>query len=174
MAVLRIRHAPDPVLKRKTTRVQKIDAVLQRLIDDMLETMEAAHGVGLAANQVGISLRLAVIGIPAEEEGQPREDYVLINPEMIKKGGERLVDEGCLSIPGYRGKLTRAEWVKVKATDREGKEYRLKAEGLLAQALEHELDHLNGALYLERMREQDTMDTLTAIDEREMVEAAAG
>ena len=174
MTVLRIRQAPDPVLKRKTARVTKIDAALRGLIDDMFETMDAAQGVGLAANQVGVSLRLAVIGITPEEEDQPRQDYVLINPEIVKRGGERVVEEGCLSIPGYRGTLTRATWVKVKAMDAEGKIFRLKGEGLLAQALEHELDHLNGGLYIERMKEQNTLDTLTALDERETAEASAG
>ncbi|MCH7554364.1 MAG: peptide deformylase, partial [Chloroflexi bacterium] len=98
---------------------------------------------------------------------------VIINPEWVKKGGERQVDEGCLSIPGYRGKLTRSEWVKVKGIDLDGRPVRLKGEGLLAHALEHEIDHLDGVLYIDRMKEQDTLDTLTQIDPEESVEVAA-
>jgi peptide deformylase len=173
MAVLRLRSAPDPILRRKTNRVAKIDDSILRLIDDMLETMYASSGVGLAANQVGVPLRVLVMGIPDPDEG-PMQEYVLINPEFIKTGGERTVDEGCLSVPGYRGQLERAEWVKVKGLGRDGREVRLKAEGLMAQALEHEIDHLDGILYLDRMKEQGTLDTLTEIEASEAVEVGAG
>ena len=160
MAVLPVRKAPDPVLLRKTSKVTKIDASIQRLIDDMFDTMYAKRGVGLAANQVGVPLRLCVMGIPdPEEEGQIVE-YALINPEFVKRWDPEEMEEGCLSIPGYRGKITRFTKVKVKALDRDGKEVRLKGEGLLAQALQHEIDHLNGVLYVDRMKEQGTLDTL--------------
>ena len=172
MTVLPIRTAPDPVLQKKVRRVTKIDAAIQRLIDDMFETMYEAHGVGLAANQVGAPLRICVLGIP-KGEGEGRDEYVLINPEWVKKGGEREVDEGCLSIPGYRGRLTRSEWVKVKGLDRDGNAVRLKGEGLLAQALEHELDHLDGSLYVDRMKEQGTLETLHEIGAGESVEGPA-
>jgi peptide deformylase len=180
VAVLQIRTAPDPVLRRKTSRVTKIDAKIQQLIDDMFETMYAAHGVGLAANQVGVPLRLLVMGIPQVTEGAEEEDgaakieeIALINPEFVKKGGEREVPEGCLSIPGYRGTLKRAEWVKVKALDRNGREVRFKAEGLKAQALEHEIDHLDGVLYIDRMKDQGVLEQLVALTAEEPVEVAA-
>ena len=105
----------------------------------------AANGVGLAAPQVGVSLRVAVIVIPDETP------IVLVNPEVVRRQGERLVDEGCLSIPGYVGQIKRAESVTVKARDRGGREIRIKADELLAQALEHEIDHLNGVLYIDHL-----------------------
>ena len=116
------------------------------LIEDMIETMHVEHGVGIAANQVGRNLRIAYIEIPEEpeENGEVSEklSYLLINPEIIKRVGTREVDEGCLSIPGFRGNLIRSLKVTVRAQDIEGKEFRIKAENLLAQALEHEIDHL--------------------------------
>ena len=172
MAVLRIRTAPDPVLRRKTSRVTRVDASIRKLIGDMIDTMRVADGVGLAASQVGVSLRIAVIEIP--EPPEEKTLFVLINPEIVKKVGERELEEGCLSIPGYRGALTRAVTVKVKARDAEGKELRIKAEGLLAQALEHEIDHLDGILYIDRMKEQGTLDTLHSIETHAAEEAAAG
>ena len=151
MAVLKIRCVPDPVLRRKAKRISALDAKLQKLIDNMLETMPAASGVGLAAPQVGVSLRLAVIGMPGEEP------LVLINPEIVKKTGERDVDEGCLSVPGYRGKVKRSESVTVKARDREWKECRYKGTELLGQVLEHEIDHLNGVLYIDSIENADDL-----------------
>ena len=152
MAVLNMRTLPDPVLRQKARRVSKIDDSLQKLIDDMIETMRDASGVGLAANQVGILQRIVVIEIPEEEQVR-----VLINPEIIRREGERVVDEGCLSIPGYRGELTRSLKVRVRATDRDGKPVRFKAEDLLAQALEHEIDHINGALYIDHLESPDKL-----------------
>ncbi len=189
MAVLNIRTVPDPILRRKANKIAKIDGSIRKLAEDMIETMYAARGIGLAANQVGVPLRLLVMGIPApieEVEGEELKDeddevretrideYVLINPEFVKKSGERLLDEGCLSIPEYRGELTRAEWVKVKALDLDGKPVRLKAEGLMAQALEHEIDHLDGILYIDRLKEQGTLDTFSKIESPEPAEATAG
>jgi peptide deformylase len=179
VAILKIRTAPDPILRRKASRVAKIDASIQRLIGDMFETMYAAPSVGLAANQIGIPLRILVLGIPKEDEEEeeeeegPPDEYVLINTEIGKRGGEREVAEGCLSIPGYRGTLKRSEWVKVKGLDRDGREVRLKAEGLMAQALEHEIDHLDGVLYIDRMKEQGLLDQLVEITASEPVEVAA-
>jgi peptide deformylase len=152
LALLNLRILPDPVLRQKARRVSKIDDSLQKLIDDMIETMRAASGVGLAANQVGILQRVVVIEIP-EEEGV----WVLINPEIIRREGERVVEEGCLSIPGYRGELTRSLKVRVRALDRDGKTVRIKAEGLLAQALEHETDHINGTLYIDHLESADKL-----------------
>lgn len=144
MAVRQIRTAPDPVLKRKAKKVHTIDGSVKKLIRDMLETMRAEPGrAGLAAPQVGVSLQVIVIGIPEEEE------IILVNPEIVRRRGERIIDEGCLSVPGYFGQIGRSESVTVKGRDQNGKEVRIKAEGLLAQALEHEIDHLNGKLYID-------------------------
>ena len=151
MAVRAIRVLPDPVLRQKAKKVTKIDKSVQRLIDDMIETMREAPGVGLAAPQIGVPLRVAVIEIPGSEV------MALINPEIVKKQGERLVQEGCLSIPGYQGEVKRSVWVKVKAQDRQGRNIRLKGEELLAQALEHEIDHINGVLYVDRVEGPDKL-----------------
>jgi peptide deformylase len=146
VAVLEIRTLPDPILRRKAKRVTRIDASVQKLIDDMLDTVRAgSNRAGLAAPQVGVPLRVAVIELPEEET------IVLINPEVVKKEGERTVQEGCLSIPGYVGEIKRAVTVKVKAQDRQGKPFRIKAQGLLAQALEQEIEHLDGVLYIDHL-----------------------
>lgn len=152
MAVLPIRSVPDSVLKQKAKKVPAIDGSIKKLIRDMLETMHAEPGrVGLAAPQVGVPLRIIVIGMPEEE------DLVLINPQIVRRRGERIIDEGCLSVPGYFGQIKRAESITVKGRDRNGKEARLKAEGLLAQALEHEIDHLNGTLYIDHPEVRETL-----------------
>ena len=144
MSIIPIRVAPDPVLRQKAKRVRSIDGSIKKLIGDMIETLHAVPGrAGLAAPQVGVSLRVFVIGIPEQE------DIALINPEIVRRSGERLVNEGCLSIPGYIGEIKRAESVRVKGRDQNGKEIRIKADELLAQALEHEIDHLNGVLYID-------------------------
>ena len=152
MTVLNLRTLPDPVLRQKARRVTKIDNALQKLIDDMIDTMRAASGVGLAANQVGVLQRVVVIEIPEEDEVR-----VLINPEITRREGERVVEEGCLSIPGYRGELTRSLKVRARALDRDGNAVRIKAEGLLAQALEHETDHINGTLYIDHLESSDKL-----------------
>ena len=154
MVVRSICVLPDPVLRRKAKRVTSIDSSIQRLIDDMIEAMRAVSGVGLAAPQIGKSLRIAVIEIQGEEV------IALINPEIIKRQSERLVEEACLSVPGYQGEVKRSVWVKVKAQDRQGRSIRLKGEGLLAQALEHEVDHLDGILYIDRVESPDKLRKL--------------
>ena len=160
MAVLQIRTLPDPILRQKAKRVARIDASVHRLIDDMIETLRAdANRAGLAAPQVGKLLRIAVIELPEQEL------ITLINPEIVKKEGERVVQEGCLSIPGYFGEIKRAITVKVKAKDRDGKEFRLKAEGLLAQALEQEIEHLDGVLYIDHLESEDKL--FEAVEEEE-------
>jgi peptide deformylase len=157
MAVLTIKHLPEPVLRQKAKKVRTVDASIKKLVADMRETLHADPGrVGLAAPQVGVSLRVVVIGMPDEE------DVIMINPEIIKKKGQRLVNEGCLSIPGYMGQLNRAETVTAKWRDLNGKEVRVKAEGLLAQALEHEIDHLNGWLYIDHMEDTDSLQKIEA------------
>ena len=151
MAVLPLRCHPDPVLRRKARRLGIIDGSIQRLVEDMLDTMRHAEGVGLAAPQVGVSLRLAVIQLPEQEP------LVLINPEVVKRKGEVDVVEGCLSIPGYNAQLKRSLQVVVKALNREGRPFRIKGEELLAQVLEHEIDHLNGVLYIDRLESPDML-----------------
>jgi len=152
MAVLQIRTLPDPVLRQKAKKVTKIDKSVQKLIDDMIDTLRAdPNRAGLAAPQVGVLLRIAVIEVPAQEI------ITLINPEIVKKEGERLVQEGCLSIPGYFGEIKRAVTVKIKAQDRYGKQFRLKAEGFLAQALEQEIDHLDGVLYIDHLESREKL-----------------
>jgi peptide deformylase len=160
MAVLQIRTLPDPVLRQKAKRVTKIDKSIQKLIDDMIDTLHAdPNRAGLAAPQVGRLLRIAIIEVPEHEL------ITLINPEIIKREGERIVQEGCLSIPGYFGEIKRAEMVKVKAKNRDGKEFRLKAEGLLAQALEQEIEHLDGVLYIDHLESPEKL--FEAIKEEE-------
>ncbi len=152
MAVLEIRTLPDPVLRQKAKRVTKIDDSIQKLIDDMIDTLRAdPNRAGLAAPQVGVLLRVVVIEVPEQEL------ITLINPAIVKKEGERIVQEGCLSIPGYLGEIKRAVTVKVKAKDRYGKEFRLKAQGLLAQALEQEIEHLDGLLYIDHLESSEKL-----------------
>ena len=154
MAILQMRVHPDPVLRQKAKRVTRVDRSILKLLDDMVETMRATGGVGLAAPQIGVSLRVAVIEIPGEEV------ITLVNPEVVKRSGERRVMEGCLSVPGYRGELNRAVKVTVKALDRNGREFRIKADDLLAEALEHEIDHLNGMLYIDHLESPDSLERL--------------
>jgi len=145
-----VRHlSDDSVLRQKAKRVSTIDGSIQRLIDDMIETMQQTGGVGLAAPQVGVPLRVVVLQMPDEEP------VAIVNPEIVKRVGEREVVEGCLSIPGYYGEIKRSESVTVKGRDRQGKPIRIKATGLMAQALEHELDHLNGKLYIDHIESED-------------------
>jgi peptide deformylase len=148
MTVLPICHLPkDSVLRQKAKKVSRIDGSLQRLIDNMIKTMQWANGVGLAAPQVGVPLRVIVVQMPGEEP------IVLINPEIIKRTGEQEVIEGCLSVPGYYGEIKRSAGVTVKGKDRHGKVTRIRAEGLMAEALEHEIDHLDGKLYIDHVED---------------------
>ncbi|MCK9356122.1 MAG: peptide deformylase [Dehalococcoidia bacterium] len=152
MAIRKIRTLPDPVLREPARKVPLIDSAVLKLIDDMIDTMRASEGAGLAAPQVGVSLRVVVIEVPGEDA------LALINPEIVKKKGERVIEEGCLSVPGYRGEVKRAVTVKVKARDRDGHEIRVTAtDDLLAQALEHELDHLDGRLYVDLVESPESL-----------------
>ena len=153
MSVLKIRHLPDDsVLRQKAKRVSILDASIQRLVDDMIETMQQANGVGLAAPQVGVSLRIIVVQMPDEEP------IAIINPEIIKREGEMEVTEGCLSVPGYCAEIKRPEIIVVKGKDRHGTQFRIKAFGLLAEALEHEIDHLDGRLYIDHIVSPDKLN----------------
>jgi peptide deformylase len=155
MPLRRIVTAEDPILRQRTKKVSSFDSSLHRLLDDMLETMRDAPGVGLAANQVGVPLQVAVIEI---------DDRIteLINPQVVKVSGVQLDWEGCLSIPGYVAEVGRAAKVTVKARDRHGRQFRVKGEELLARALLHEIDHLNGALYIDYL---DSLEELVRVAE---------
>jgi peptide deformylase len=136
----------DPVLEKPTAKVTVFDDDLRKLIDDMFESMYAAHGVGLAAPQIGIAKHLAVIDVTFKED--PKQKLVLINPEIIKVEGKHTASEGCLSIPEFRENVTRPQRVTVRAQDQYGKFFEHTGEELLARALCHETDHLNGKLYI--------------------------
>jgi len=148
--VLPIRKYGDDVLRRPAEPVTEIDASLQKLIDDMVDTMYAAPGVGLAANQVGVSLRLMLIDLSVGK--RPEELHVFINPEMIEAEGEITEEEGCLSIPDFVEVVTRPERVKLRFLDRNGVEREMWGDGLMARAMCHEIDHLNGTLFVDHLR----------------------
>jgi peptide deformylase len=169
MAILPIRVAGDPVLRAKAKRVPKIDASIEKLIDDMIETMRAAPGVGLAAPQVGVSLRVIVIETP--DDGL----IELVNPEFVKVSGVRYLNEGCLSVPGYQAEIPRSKQVTVKGLNRQGKEVRHKAvENLLAQAFEHEIGHINGQLYIDHIEEGgQLMPVRPSVDDESVDEEVA-
>lgn len=145
MALLKILHFPDPRLREPGARVDVFDDALHRTVEDMFETMYDAPGIGLAATQVGIPLQLAVIDV-SEEKNERR---VMINPELLDREGRCESEEGCLSVPGYFDKVTRAERVHLRAQDEYGERYELEAEGLLAICIQHEIDHLNGQLFID-------------------------
>jgi peptide deformylase len=149
MAILEIMKYPEEVLKRKAEPVTCFDAALQRLVEDMIETMYAAPGIGIAAPQVGSSKRLAVIDLSSADVKFPL--LVLINPVIVSREGEIEFEEGCLSLPEYTAVIRRAEKVAVRAQDREGKDIEIEATDLLAIALQHEIDHLEGILLIDRI-----------------------
>lgn len=150
MALLNIIKYPDPILKKKAEPLREITSEIKRLVDDMAETMYAAPGVGLAAPQIGRSVRVIVIDINTRE-GEKRDLISLINPEIIEQSGEMVWEEGCLSVPDYSSDIKRAERVVVKGLDIDGKEKVVVGEGLLSVVLQHEIDHLNGILFIDRL-----------------------
>ena len=158
MAILPIVRAGAPVLREKARRVRAADSSIHKLIEDMWETMYDAPGVGLAAPQVGVGLRIVVIDV-----GPDHEPVALLNPEIIKRSGERQVDEGCLSVPGFRGNITRSVKVLAQGIDpKTGKEVRIRAENdLMAEALEHEIDHVNGILYIDYLSGPEALEPLS-------------
>ncbi len=149
MALLEIKKYPDKILREKTGPVEDFNSELQKLIDDMIETMYTAPGVGLASNQIGVSKQVAIIDASIGDEKSSL--IVLVNPEIIFEEGKMDSEEGCLSIPDYTTVVKRAERVKVKAFDRHGEPIEIEGEGLLARALQHEIDHLNGFLFIDRI-----------------------
>ena len=145
MAILPILEFPDDRLRKKAVVIKNVDKKIKQLVDDMTETMYKAEGVGLAATQVNVHLRVIMIDI--SEEGN--EPLCLINPELIEKEGIEESEEGCLSIPSFFEKIKRAKRIKIKALDREGQSYELEADGLLAVCIQHEMDHLDGKLFVD-------------------------
>jgi peptide deformylase len=149
MAIREILKYPDPRLREPAKPVAAVTPEIQALIDDMAETMYAAPGCGLAANQIGVDARIFVVDCAGEDE--PSDLRVFINPEIIEKDGQVVWNEGCLSFPGVTEEIKRAERVKARALDRDGKPFEVEADGLLAVAIQHELDHLNGVLMIDKL-----------------------
>ena len=156
MAVRPIITYENPRLRKKSVKIKRIDAEMQTLIDDMIDTMRAAEGIGLAAPQVGVLLRV-IVAEYTEDESDEVHQTVLINPEIISREGEWLAEEGCLSIPGYVGTVPRAERVTVKGKNRAGKDVRIKDDGTLAHILQHEIDHLDGILYIDYLQSPEEL-----------------
>lgn len=150
------------VLRSKSRAVQKVTPKLAAFAEQMLETMRKADGVGLAAPQVGVLQRFFVAELPEDEENNhPRETYILFNPEIVKGKGEQVGYEGCLSIPGYIGEVARQEEITVKGLNERGKPVRLKVEGYLARVFQHEIDHLDGILFTDKLTDPDTLQPVT-------------
>ena len=145
MAQLEILHYPDPRLRTRATDVEQVDDGIRQLVDDMLETMYAAPGIGLAATQVNVHQRVVVIDVSKEQDSP----LVLINPEILDKSGLEEMEEGCLSVPGFYETVTRANQVRVRALDRDGQPFELDADELLAVCIQHEIDHLDGKLFVD-------------------------
>jgi peptide deformylase len=168
VAVRPILTQEHPILRQKARKVTKVDASIVRLLDDLAETMYAAPGAGLAAPQIGVSLRVCVV------KGDENQHYGLVNPVIIKAEGSQIGYEGCLSIPGWVGEVERYETVVVKGLNRRGKEVRIKASGFTARAFQHEIDHLDGILFTDRLTSLSTLrrvEEVEAEEERSVVEA---
>ena len=146
MAVLKVRRYGDPVLRRRAEPIVTVTPEIRRLADDMIETMYDEVGIGLAAPQIGASVRLLVVG---DEEG--RGAQVLVNPVITEHGGSVTAEEGCLSLPGFFAPVTRAQWVKVEAQDLDGKPLSITGRGLRSRVFQHEIDHLDGVLFIDRV-----------------------
>ncbi len=149
MANLKILEFPDPRLRKKAVPIDAVDDTVRQLIDDMLETMYAAPGIGLAATQVDVHRRL-LVGDVSHEKNEP---FALINPEILEQDGSAVTEEGCLSVPGYYDEVERAEHIRVRFLDRDGAERELECEGLLAVCVQHEMDHLEGRLFVDYLSE---------------------
>ena len=171
MAVRPILNFDQPVLREKAKKVARVDTSIQRLVDDLAETMLAAPGAGLAAPQIGVPLRVCVV------KGDDNQIWALVNPEIVKSDGVQVGYEGCLSYPGWVGEVARYETVVVKGRNRRGKEVRIKSSGFTARAFQHELDHLDGVLFIDRLTNLDTLqrvEDLLAEDQEAAVAAASG
>ena len=170
MALLDILIYPDERLRERAEPVTAVDDTVQRLADDMLETMYEARGIGLAATQVGRPVRVVVLDL-SEERDQPR---VLINPEILESAGEEMGEEGCLSVPGYYEQVTRAPWLRYRALDRSGEPFEAEAEGMLAVCIQHEIDHLEGRLFIDYLSELKRKRVRKRMAKRERQVGAAG
>ncbi|HET9410995.1 MAG TPA: peptide deformylase [Candidatus Dormibacteraeota bacterium] len=171
MAIRPILNFDQPVLREKAKKVARVDTSIQRLIDDLAETMLAAPGAGLAAPQIGVPLRVCVV------KGDDNQIWALVNPEIVRSDGVQVGYEGCLSYPGWVGEVARYETVVVKGRNRRGKEVRIKSNGFTARAFQHELDHLDGVLFIDRLTNLDTLqrvEDLQAEDQEAAVAAASG
>jgi len=175
MAIRLIIHADNPRLRMKSKKVRVFNPALEALAHDMLETLEAANGLGLAAPQIDVHQRVVVIKLPEDEEDPASgRTYILVNPEIVKATGEEEDQEGCLSVPGWWGLVKRATTVAVKAQDLTGKSFRFKAHGLLARAVQHEIDHLDGTLFIDRVEGPDKLFKVERQPENEPQEAEVG
>ena len=162
MAKIReIRVLRDPVLRKKAVWVPEIDKSIIQLVDDMIMTMQKSEGVGLAAPQVGVSLRVITLQMPDQEP------FCIINPEITKRNGEVELMEGCLSVPGYQGEVIRSVSIVAKGLNLKGEKIKIKAGGLLSQAIEHETDHLDGILYIDRLENDTKLYKIEPQDTRE-------
>ena len=173
MPVRPIVFSDNPLLRQKSRRVRRVDAAVRQLIDDMVETMYAENGIGLAAIQVGVPERVVVVQLPEDEEHPERGKlYVVINPELARKSREvEEGNEGCLSVPGWAGKVSRHHGITVKGLDPRGRAMRIKAEGLLARVFQHEIDHCDGTLFIDHI--EDPQDIWPVPEgEEEAAEAA--
>ena len=164
MSLLPILEIPNPILRQRARKVRSLSKKVTTLAHDMVDTMREAGGVGLAANQVGVLQRIIVIQLPDEEAAR-----IYLNPEVVRKTGLRQVEEGCLSLPGYRGIVTRSVWIRFQALDYEFKTVKFKADNLLSQALEHEVDHLNGILYTDHLAEHEELYKIEHPDPAEAI-----
>jgi peptide deformylase len=162
MAILPIRMYPDPVLREPASAVTEVDDSVHKLVRDMSETMRAAPGVGLAAPQIGVQRRVLVYDVAEEEE----DLHVLINPEIVERFGEVIADEGCLSIPGLAFPLARAQKVTVRALGADGAQVEYEAEDLEARVIQHEVDHLDGVLFIDRLPPDERREAMRAIREQ--------
>jgi peptide deformylase len=167
MALLPLVYVGDDRLTRKANKITRVDDGIRKLAEDMWETMGHERGVGLAAPQVGVGLRMIVVHQPENyDDDDPNEySFTLINPEIVKAFGEQTTTEGCLSIPGWVGDVPRAQAISVKALDIDGKPVRIKAENTLAVILQHEIDHLDGILYTDRIVDQSTLRRVGDVEE---------
>jgi peptide deformylase len=173
VAVRPILNFEQPVLREKAKKVARVDTSIQKLLDDLAETMLAAPGAGLAANQIGVALRVCVV------KGDENQIWGLVNPMIVKSAGSQVGYEGCLSKPGWVGEVERYEAVVVKGLNRHGKQVRIKSTGFTARAFQHELDHLDGVLFTDRLTSLDTLRRVEDLvgeehEEAEAVAAASG
>lgn len=172
MSIREIVTSPDPVLRQRARKVRSITKEVENLINDMIETMRAAPGIGLAAPQVGVSQRVIIVEVAEESDDpeappKPAKLHAVVNPEIVRHSPEtNVANEGCLSIPGYLGQVERYDSVTIKGLNRHGVPFRLKAKGWLGRVFQHEIDHLEGILYIDRATEMYRLEEQETQDER--------